>query len=130
MAKENSANKRRILEAVSDIPAITLVIRVSTARRSERAARDVALRALVPELLERGVGRATLESCDQDKADLQVIGDALASRGSTGRLNAFHMAPKDEPLLWLADIYAWSFGKPGAEWKKLLATLNIVEIRA
>jgi hypothetical protein len=128
MAKENAANRRSILGRVSKMSVIANVVTVSVANRSQRTARDLCLRRLIIELLEARVTRVVIESCDQDRRDLQVIGDALAAAGRTGSLEVQHLRPHDEPMLWLPDVIAWAIGNTEA-WRKLVATLVAHETR-
>jgi hypothetical protein len=122
MAKENAATRRSILRRVAGMSVIANVITVSVSGRSQRSARDMCLRKLALDLVEAGVSRVVIESCDQDRRDVQVIGDALASSDLTGALEIQHLRPHDEPMLWIPDVIAWAFGHTEA-WRKLIAPL-------
>lgn len=128
MAKESAANRRVILARVSNMSVNANVVTVSVADRSQRTARDLCLRRLVIELLDAGVTRMVIESCDQDRRDTQVIGDALATAGRTGALEVQHLRPHDEPMLWLPDVIAWAFGNT-EPWRRLVAALIARETR-
>jgi hypothetical protein len=106
MTKENNANRRIILDKVSAMSVIANVVTIGVTDRSQRAARDLCLRKLVSELLDADVTRLVIDSCDQDRRDLQVLGDALADAGRTGAIEIHHLGPHDEPILWLPDIIA------------------------
>jgi hypothetical protein len=128
MVKENTANRRAILRRVSEMSVIANVVTVSVTNRSQRTARDLCLRQLVCELLEAGVTRLVIESCDQDRRDLQVIGDALATEGKTSAFEIQHLRPHDEPMLWLPDVIAWALGNT-EQWRKLIMSVIAHETR-
>jgi hypothetical protein len=128
MAKENAANRRAILRRVSEMSVIANLVTVSVADRSQRVARDLCLRRLTLELLEAGVTRVIIESCDQDRRDIQVIGDALASADQIGAFEIQHLRPHDEPMLWLPDVIAWAVGNTEV-WRKLIASIVARETR-
>lgn len=128
MAKENAANKRALLDQVLSLSLVARVVTVSVAGKSQRSARDACLSALASELKEIRVARMVIESCDQDRADRQVIGDTLARSGSALAIDIQHLRPREDPLLWVADIVAWAYGRSGS-WGVRVAELIEREIR-
>ena len=124
MAKENVHNKKSILNQVSSMEVVAQVITISISGQSQRKARDKCLKSLVGQLLEMKVQRVVIESCDQDKADLQVMGDELARLGALHVISIVHMRPHEEPLLWIPDVIGWAYGKAGAWRKKIEGLLH------
>jgi len=117
MTKEGPPRRKRILSVISSLPVTAVLYSASVDGVPERAARDACLRQMVPDLLGRRVGRLMLESCDQDAADLQVLGDCAAKEAATGQIQFVHGRPADEPLLWLPDVLAWAYEK-GGDWRR------------
>lgn len=120
MAKESDRRRRSLLAKIAQMGTAAQLVTVRVRGKSIRAARDAALAELASQLLDLGVSRLIIESCDQDRRDLQVIGDELARRGANGRLEIHHLRPHDEPLLWIPDAIAWAFGKGTREWRSLV----------
>jgi hypothetical protein len=127
MAKENETKKKRILEGVVAMNVEALIVSTSDRGESQRLSRDRCLAALAKILVRMEVSRLVVESCDQDKQDLQVIGDTLAQLGALKSLVVEHRRPQDEPLLWAADIVAWAQGKSGRHWKRSLEKMSVRE---
>jgi hypothetical protein len=128
MAKENANNKRGLLDHVASLGIAAHVVTVRVRDRSQRRARDACLAALARALQVHGVGRLVLESCDQDRDDLQVLGDTLASLGAVHDVEIVHLRAHDDPLLWVADIVAWAYGRAG-DWGRRVAAIIGEEIR-
>jgi hypothetical protein len=128
MAKEGAETKKRLLAHVDGLDSIAAIVAIEASRRSDRTARDACLRTLTAALLSRDLRRLVLESCDQDKQDRQVLGDALAAAGSLASVSIVHHRASDEPLLWLPDIIAWAYGSSGT-WRARISKLPITEIR-
>jgi hypothetical protein len=122
MTKEGSSRRRRILSEVQSLDVEALLFEAKVGGRSQRSARDDCLRVIVPDLIRRNVGRLTVESCDQDRADVRVISDAVAKEDAHRRFHYLHAAPASEPLLWLPDILAWAYGA-GGDWYRRAANL-------
>jgi hypothetical protein len=103
----------------------------STRGRSRRQSRDLNLNHMARTLAAKGVVRVTIESCDQDAADRQVIGDALATMGRLQQVEIIHTRPHDEPLLWIADAIAWAYGRKGGFWTSEIDEFtSITDLRA
>ena len=77
-------------------------------------------------LAEQNVERLIIESCDQDSADRQIIGNTLADLGLLERIEVLHSRPADDPMLWAADAVAWAYGRKGGFWTTELARLATV----
>jgi hypothetical protein len=123
MAKENDGRRRSLLTQISAMGVTSQLVAVQVSGKSIRGARDFALAALIEQLVELEVGRMVLESCDQDRRDVQVIGDSLAQLEVSGTMEIHHLRPHDEPLLWIPDAIAWAYGRGGKEWQGLVEPL-------
>jgi len=127
MAKENAVTKRALVEHITTMGVTAQVVTVQVRGKSLRKARDETLRAMTATLHELLVRRFVLESCDQDRADVQVIGDTLARLKGTGSMEVHHLHGRDDPLLWIPDIVAWAYGR-SFECRKLLQPMMGREI--
>jgi hypothetical protein len=97
------------------LDAVVVVTTPVTPRRSERARRHCLLR-LLWELEQRGVGDVLLESRrERDVTDREVIGHGHRSGHVSAALRHEFGRPKDEPLLWLADVVAGAVARAVAE---------------
>lgn len=122
MTKERDGVRKALLHEIAKLGPEAYVVAVRAPSLSMRRARDLALREVVGQLVELGVSRLIVESCDQDRQDAQVIGDSLASLRAIGRMELHHLRPYDEPLLWIPDAVAWAFGKD-ATWRRRVEPL-------
>ncbi len=126
-AKESDGHRRELISAIVEIETNSQIVAVRMGSQSQRQARDACLRKLTLALLERGVTRLVLESCDQDADDRQVIGDELPAAARLGNVSVVHHRAHEEPLLWMADVVAWSYAKGG--WWRQRVQPFIAEIR-
>jgi hypothetical protein len=120
MAKENNAAKRKILSSISSQPATAYLMTAGLSGHSRRVARSVCLSNLTSQLATLKVDRLVIESCDQDKEDLQVIGDELSLRGTVRTMDINHLRPWEDPLLWMPDAVAWAYGNERGQWRGLV----------
>ena len=123
MAKENDGRRKSLLSNIAQLDASAHLVAVQVRGLSIRRSRDLAFAELTAQLVSLGTGRIIIESCDQDRRDTQVIGDALARLGATGSVDVQHLRPHDEPLLWIPDVIAWAYGKGTKEWRSLVEPL-------
>jgi hypothetical protein len=79
-------------------------------------ARSACLSDMVPRLVELDVSRLVLESCQhQDAADRRVLAAGVREHG--GAFAYEHLRPVEDPLLWISDAIAWSYGA-GGDWRR------------
>lgn len=123
MSKERDARRRALLEHIASMGQVAHIVTVDTLHRSLRTARDKCLKELTSQLVQLGVVRLVIESCDQDRRDMQVIGDELARLKALGALEVQHLHPHADPLLWVPDAIAWAYGKGGKVWGALVMPL-------
>jgi hypothetical protein len=78
---------------------------------------------MVRSLLDRSVTRLIIESREgRDDLDRQVMVDQLRRH----REDAFgydHMPPHGDPLLWVADAFAWC-SSAGGPWRERIDTIT------
>jgi hypothetical protein len=93
------------------------------------AARPAALLQLTEDLVKLDARRLVLESRGQaaDRRDRQVIARVVGPRPE---LAYEHLRPHEEPLLWIPDAVAWSYGA-GGEWRRRARPLvdDVVSVR-
>lgn len=107
MASLDKKERMRMARVLRDVGVEAYLYRARGAK--ERELRDLVLKAAAPHLLDLGVTQVTIESCGQDSADRRVLQQVL---GRDGGLTYGH-AGKEELLLALPDIHAWSWGEGG-----------------
>ena len=75
---------------------------------------------LVPQLVELGVIKLTIEQIDQggEARDRRDIHTALLAISGKSDLTYAHMSPAGEPMLWVADTIAWC---AGGAWRARIA---------
>ena len=130
MAHESDRRRKLILSTIGGLAVQARVFSVDLRARSERAARDIALAAATRAMIDDRVGHLIVESCDQDRPDRQVISRVLQAGPNVRRLPYQHADAYAEPLLWLPDILAWSYGR-GGEWRRRAERLIVsaIELR-
>jgi hypothetical protein len=125
---ELPARRRLILAtiAASPLSAFTVVCH----RRhgvTEFEARNLCLADIVGKLQDRGVGRLTIESRQDDRDDVRALRKA---RHPTPPLVWDHIAGLTEPMLWVADGVAWAVGSGGPSRAILKPILSgVVDLR-
>lgn len=121
MAKERPARRRQALSAMALLPLSVTIYRtrITTRDRGEEQARRRCFRALVEDLSEVGACHLLIESRDDhlDRHDRRTL-QALLADGDVEASYAHHRHAK-EPLLWIADAYAWAAGGD-SEWRRRL----------
>src|SRR2546425_7367379 len=112
--KESNARRRQVLAAVGQLGAKA---HVWVCRHHDDVfARQACLRRMVPTLLELGVSRLVLESCqNEDMQDRHTLASALLAAESV--LSYEHLRPAEDPILWVSDAVAWCYGA-GGDWRR------------
>ena len=122
--KEKDRYRRKLLKAFSEmeISSVIYVVR----HHDFQVARTAILQKVVSEVGESRVVRLVLESrANQDARDRVDILRALR----TNPIQPFtydHLPPSNEPLLWIPDAVAWSWGR-GDGWRRRADELGLVE---
>lgn len=121
---EKDRYRRMLLKAFSEMEVSSVIYVVRD--RDFQAARTAILWKVVGEIKEARVARLVFESRDRqdarDRLDLQRI--QRADRLSP--LSYAHLPGANEPLLWVPDAVAWSWGR-GGEWRRRVDELGLVE---
>ena len=121
---EKDRNRRMLLTAFSEMEVSSVIY--SVRHRDFQVARTAILREVVSEIKESRVVRLVLES--RDIQDAQDKGDILRAL-RTNPIRPFtyvHLFPSSEPLLWVPDAVAWSWGR-GGDWRRRVGELGLVE---
>lgn len=118
----NDESDRRRRELLARIGGLGLRGRIWHCREGhDAAARQVCLSAVAPKMIDLGVSRLVLESCQhQDARDRRTLAGAVRKAG--GELNYEHFRPAEDPLLWVSDALAWCYGA-GGEWRRRVGVL-------
>ena len=111
---ESPKRRRKILAAISVLNHPNL-FSTSTLPKNKDA-RIECLEMLIPELLRNGVTKIVFEADDslvhaERRYLMAVISELPESHGITFE----HLAPRQEPCLWIPDAVAWSLQR-GGEW--------------
>ena len=128
---ESVARRRQLLASFARLPIEAIAYRaVQVPLRHEPAIRAELLRALIDDIVPTGATRLVIESrSGRDELDRRTIHDRLLiHRSST--LAYEHLLPTEDPLLWLADTFAWVAGAGGDWTARTPNVLRVVDRRA
>lgn len=128
--EKDGSYRNQILSTVATLDVEVRLFIAPTKGRSLREARNNALLRMLPDLYEVGVANLYLESCDQDKQDAAVLKEARAAVCRPDDLYFGHRKPAEEPLLWIPDVVAWSYGRDAATRRRVEHLItDVVHIR-
>jgi len=119
MHHESESVRKQAVREFCKLP-ITVDIVQASIERSTLDARTRALRSLGDEIAVEKCSLIVLENISSDLTDKRILRD-LAKNSNHSFPEYRHMTPSQEPLLQLADIAAWSFGR-GGEWRQQLSS--------
>jgi len=118
-SKERDHRRSAILKSLISTQVRAVVIETPK-KPTEIEARARALRRLIRNAAEISVARLVIE---QDASSLlldkRIISESLAFVGNPQLLSYTWMLPQQEPLLWVADAYAWAWSA-GKGWKSII----------
>jgi hypothetical protein len=115
--RETPQRRRSILSRVMESK-VRVDLYHADCRRSEEEARQRCLIRLVDDLLDIEARRLVLDSRPgRDQLDVRTIRHVSGKRPRESGLLYEHFDSALEPLLWLADIAAWSYGA-GGDWTR------------
>jgi hypothetical protein len=115
--RETPQRRKLILSRVVELEVRVDIYRADC-RRSEEIARRICLARLVDDLLDIDARRLVLDSrSGRDQHDIRTIRDVLGKRPRESGLLYEHFDSASDPLVWLADIAAWSYGA-GGDWTR------------
>ena len=111
-----SARRRRLLLTVMSI--LPVRARVYTSTNKEPIARRQALAAILSDSRDIGLDRIVIERREtgQDTRERRQIAAAIRAGNAPSALSYQHLSGYEEPLLWVADAIAWSYGAQG-NWR-------------
>ena len=120
-AQESPRRRRSLLKSISQLP-----LRVCLYESVERepAARRLAIDALLHDLIGMNGRRLIIEHREpsQDRRERSQIATAVQVRRAPEGLEYEHLARHEEPLLWVPDAVAWSYGASG-DWRHRVGEL-------
>ncbi len=111
-SERERTNRKRLRELDSMSLPLRVVVVAHPRTRPRRLAREAALRELARWVARNAVSRWVIERDAQaEAADRRVIRAVMHSRDAG--LEYLHAAARSEPLLWAADLVAWSLNRGG-----------------
>lgn len=112
---ESAQRRRFLLDAMSELPVRN---RLYTSAEKEPIARQRAMDALLVDLLDLGGQRLVIEcrEASQDKRERHLIATAVRRGAAPADLAYDHLRARNEPMLWVSDAVAWSYGA-GTKWR-------------
>lgn len=122
MSKIGDQDRSRVLSGVArlDVESRLYVARMGST--PEREVRDALLDLAAAELDTMGVRNLKIESCGQDREDGKVL-----TRKDLNLRYSF-ASSKDDPLLWLPDVYAWAWGRSRSMRRKVEHRISVTQI--
>jgi hypothetical protein len=116
-SKEQPGRRRELLTAFVKLGA---TIRVYSTRGPALLARRRCMRALLTDIGTTPIARLTIESGDHENdVDRQVIFEMTNVVPGLKDVSYHHLRAFEEPMLWLADAFAWAYGA-GPPWRRMI----------
>ncbi|MFD1148214.1 hypothetical protein [Saccharothrix hoggarensis] len=126
--KETPQRRRAVLSQLSQAGARVAVYRRSCSEGPE-AARQACLARLTADVLELNASRLALDSReDRDVLDVRTIRAGLGKFPRAALLAYEHLNAVSEPLIWIADAVAWSYGA-GGDWARRVEGIVVRIVR-
>ena len=116
MKKAHKRLKRRILNDVMTYDLKTVIVEDLNFRDRKYLSRQICLRSVFEFASEMDVDRIVLDRSSSHEKDL-ITYQKSSRKFPTLPENLHHIASRQEPLLWLPDIFAWSYGAGGI-WRQ------------
>ena len=114
MVKESDPTRRKMLETFKALPGTEVAVCVVVAQGPVQRRRQLALEALVAELVAGGLDRLVLDHVDADqrRRDEQTLARALRTGDRHEQVTYSHEpAHSTEAMLWVPDAAAWCAGR-------------------
>ncbi len=119
--RESDGRKRKVLGELARLGVRTTVMQANGL--DDRAARAWCLEQVVEFAAAVGADRIVIETDDSIVlTDNRTLFQALGARDLRERVRYEHRRAASEPLLWLPDAVAWSYGR-GGHWGALVAPI-------
>ena len=116
MKKAHKRLRRRILNDVMTYDLKTVIVEDLNFRYRKYLSRQICLRSAFEFAAEIDVNRIVLDRSSSQEKDL-ITYQKSSRKFPTLPENLHHIASRQEPLLWLPDIFAWSYGAGGI-WRQ------------
>jgi len=114
MSEASKSQRNEYISAIGDLGIkSSIYVAKNGYQKLERNPRERCLAAVIQDYSQSQ--SITVESGSVDHLDRQLINRLVSDGISFPKVT--HVAPSEEPLLWLPDIIAWAYGR-GGEWKK------------
>lgn len=113
---ERAGRRRQLLDVFCGLPIEAVAYRtVPAPTRREPETRSGLLVAIIDDIVGRGATRLVIEGrAGRDQLDRRVIRQRLFSYADSP-LTYEHLLPVEDPILWVADAFAWVAGA-GGDW--------------
>lgn len=116
MFKANKVFKNRILKEVMSYNLQIVIVEDLNFRYRKYLSRQICLRSAFEYAAQMDVHRIVLDRSSSQEKDL-ITYKKSSRKFPTLPENLHHIASRQEPLLWLPDIFAWSYGAGGL-WRE------------
>lgn len=118
---ESAGHKRKVLAELARLEVRTTVFQATGL--DDRAARAWCLEQVVEFAVAVGADRIVIETDDSIvQTDKRTLFQALVTRDLREQVRYEHRRAASEPLLWVPDAVAWSYGR-GGKWGPLVAPI-------
>jgi len=108
--------KRKVLKEVMRYELEIVIIEDLNFRYRKYLSRQICLRSAFEYAAQMDVDRIVLDRSSSQEKDL-ITYKKSSRKFPTLPENLHHIASRQEPLLWLPDIFAWSYGAGGL-WRE------------
>ena len=114
---ESDNRRKYIVNEIAKLEFDSVIVRTNF-QGTNKIARQTCIRALAEFAFNQGVTHMVIELNTSIEADTKTLQHARSQWPNVSCIFS-HMPPQSEPLLWLPDIVAWTFGR-GQEWRRML----------
>lgn len=112
-SKERDARRRMILEQINNSPMRAIIV-TTPKKPTEIEARARALRRLVRQTNVLSIERMVIERDESTLLlDKRVLSEVTTNASESAALSYGWSPPRQEPLLWAADAFAWAWSTGG-----------------
>jgi hypothetical protein len=118
MNRANRGLKLRILKEVLSYDLEVVIVEDLNFKLRKSLSRQICLRSAFEYASTRNIDRIVLDKSNSQMKDLTTY-QKSSRKFPTLPENLHHIASRQEPLLWLPDISAWSYGAGGI-WRELI----------
>ena len=116
MNRANRGQKLRILKEVLSYDLEVVIVEDLNFKFRKSLSRQICLRSAFEYASTRNIDRIVLDKSNSQMKDL-ITYQKSSRKFPTLPENLHHIASRQEPLLWLPDIFAWSYGAGGI-WRQ------------